>query len=260
MNDEPLDITVKPGIDWVRPLRYLWRGPWLVLHLVLALPVVLWVIARDDDGGPRARAATHFWAATLCRIFGIRVQTHGQRCSDPVLVVANHVSWLDIMVLDAVWALSFVAKAEIRRWPVVGWVAAIGGSVFHHRGSGESRDRVSQALARRLASGHSVAIFPEGRTGPGDRVLPFHGRLFSAAVEVGCPIQPVAIRYSRGTQRTDDIPFRGEESFVTNFLRVLGEPPTVAELHFLAPIDPDGQGRRDMARAAQSEVAAIVDS
>jgi 1-acyl-sn-glycerol-3-phosphate acyltransferase len=252
-------------VDWLRPLRYLWRLPWLLAHLFVGLPVVLILIStgrkrRLKSGNTQAQAATHWWAREICRVFGMGIKVHGRHCPNPALVVANHVSWLDPMVLDADWALSFVAKAEIDSWPVIGTVARVGGSVFHHRGCTDSRDRVTGAMTERLLKGDSVAIFPEGRTGPGDRVLTFHGRLLSAAVDAGCPIQPVAIRFSRDGKRVDSIAFAENENLASNFFRILGEPAMLAELHYLAPIHPDGQGRRDMARTAQAEVAAIVES
>ncbi len=251
-------------VDWMRPLRYLWRAPLFVLHAFIALPITLAIIRygknrRDRDGRRLDHAAMAWWAAGTVRLCGLRSRTVGAPLPHPVLLVANHVSWLDIMVIHSQVGAGFVAKAEIARWPLVGYMAKAGESVFHRRGSGSSQQAVVEALTERLQVGGSVAIFPEGRTGPGVPVLPFHGRLLAAAVASGTPIQPVAIRYERAGRYHRTIAFRPGEPFLVNFLRILGGPPATVEIHFLAPIEPEGVGRRDIAQQARAAVVEIVE-
>src|SRR3546814_2025586 len=93
-------------------------------------------------------------------------------------------------------------------------------------------------MLARLRSGHSVGVFPEGRTGHGDEVGPFHARIFLAAVEAGAPVQPVALRYGADASAQTIVAFRPKESFLANFLRLIGEPPRVVEVVFLQPIVP----------------------
>lgn len=256
--------TAAAGVDWIRPLRYLWRVPLFVLHAFLALPITLAVIRygknrRDRHGRRLDHAAITWWSAGAVRVCGLRTRRFGEPLPHPVLLVANHVSWLDIEVIHSQIAAGFVAKAEIARWPLVGYMAKAGESVFHRRGSGASQQAVVEALTERLQVGGSVAIFPEGRTGPGIPVLPFHGRLLAAAVAAGAPIQPVAIRYERAGRYHDAIAFRSGEPFLVNFLRILGGPPATAEIHFLEPIAPEGMGRRDIAQQARAAVVEIVE-
>src|SRR5690606_36498168 len=126
------------------------------------------------------------------------------------------VSWLDIETLHAVRAASFVAKAEIARWPLVGWLAAQAGTIFHKRGDNDSLARVMATMCQRLRAGSSVAVFPEGGTGRGDRLRPFHARIFQVAVDTGVPIQPVAILYGRDGRMDLNVPFRAGEKFLPN--------------------------------------------
>jgi 1-acyl-sn-glycerol-3-phosphate acyltransferase len=265
MNGDRANTAESGGIDWLRPLRYLWRVPVFALHVLISLPITLALIStgrarRLANGETQAHRAIRWWSNGACRIFGIRVSALGDPAPHPALLVANHVSWMDIEVIHSQRAVGFVAKSEIRRWQLVGFMAAMGETVFHQRGCGSSLERVVNAITERLEGGHSVAIFPESRTGPGDRVLPFHGRLLAAAVTARCPVQPVAIRFHRHGQRNASIPFAPDENFVVNVLRVLGDAPSEAEVHSLEPIIPDGQGRRDMANRAREEIAEIVDA
>ena len=238
--------------------------PLLALHASISLPVTLVVVARGyrAEGAARARAnrAVHWWSRTLLRIFGITVVRKGQPLPEPVLLVANHSSWADIEVIHAEVPAGFVAKAEIARWPIIGFMAKVGGSVFHHRGSGSSGARVVEAMAQRLREGRSVAIFPEGRTGPGRPVLPFHGRLLQAAIDTDTPIQAVAIRFVRNGDYDGSIAFRDGENFVQSVLRMLGQPPAIAELHFLEPRTAAGEGRSELARALRQQVVSVVEA
>ncbi len=263
MNGRHIETTT-PGVDWMRPARYLWRLPLFTLHAVLALPLTLALIRygrnrRVRSGRRLDHTAIARWSGGMVRLCGLRTRTFGRPLTDPVLLVANHVSWLDIEVIHSRVAAGFVAKAEIERWPVVGYMAKAGGTVFHRRGSGASQQQVVEAMTERLRAGGSVAIFPEGRTGPGVPVMPFHGRLLQAAVAAEVPIQPVAIRFQRDGRYHEAIPFRDGEPFLVNFLRILGEPAGDVEVHFLEPLRLDGQGRSDLAREARTRIAAIVE-
>lgn len=244
------------------PLRLVLRVPLLAVHVLLALPFTLLIVAQGHAAeGYRRRwseAATGWWSGTMLRIFGFNIEVKGRPQPHPVVLLANHVSWADIELIHSQMAAGFVAKAEIARWPLVGFMSKIGGSVFHQRGQRSSQERVTEALAEKLRAGRSIAIFPEGRTGPGRPVLPFHGRLLQAAVETATPIQAVAIEFLRDGQYAADIPFKAGESFGASLLRMLGQPPTIARIHFLDSRSPDA-GRTALARWAQQTVAQVIE-
>ena len=119
------------------------------------------------------------------RIFGFRLRRFGTPLPDPAMFVANHVSWVDIEMLHSQRMMGFVAKQEIRGWPLVGWLTARGETIFHQRGSQESMGGVMHAMLARLQAGRPVGVFPEGRTRDGSEVGPFHARIFQPAVRSG---------------------------------------------------------------------------
>jgi len=195
-----------------------------------------------------------WWARNTCRIFGLRRRVSGGFSDDPVLIAANHISWIDILLLHGISPMGFVAKAEIERWPLAGWVARFGDTVFHHRGSHNSASNVSEEMSRRLREGRKVAIFAEGGILPGNGIKRFHARLFSAAIESGTPVQPVMLRYFLSGRPYHDITFRPGESFIANIFRLLRQPICTAEVQILPVIPPRGKQRRDLAKEAQAAV------
>lgn len=222
-------------------LRYIYRVPLLLLHVIagvlLAILLLNPVVRRLFSRSPESRLIP-WWSRLFLRIFGVRLRILGTFDEPVALVVANHLSWLDIVVLHSARLMAFVAKAEIRRWPLVGWMASRAGTIYHRRGSPDSLRAVSEAMERRLENGWSAALFPEGRVGDGKTILPFHGRLFQCAVATGKPVKPVALRYveSDGSINTST-PFRRREPFLANLFRLMGRSRTVAELHFCPSLD-----------------------
>ena len=249
-----------PATDWIRPLRYLVRVPGLLLHLLVSLPLTLVAVTIAGDrwrlaSGERVdHRLIRWWSGALARVFGFRVSSSGEQVPGAVLLVANHLTWLDIELIHSRRMACFVAKSEIERWPFVGWLTKRAGTIFHRRGSTESLGAVQQVMVERLHQGLAVAVFPEGGTGPGDHVRTFHARIFQAAIDAQVPAQPVALKFTRDGALNASVAFRPRESFMGNFLRVLGEPPTHAEVIFLEPVAPDPAGRRRMAEACRSQI------
>ncbi len=243
----------------MRPFRFTVRLALLLVHVVVGIPLTVLCFNRVGraihvGGRTLEEFMLNAWSRGACRIFGIRLAVEGAPAPAPVLIVSNHISWLDIEVLHGCAAMGFVGKAEIRGWPIVGRLAAIGGTIFHERGSRHSADDVASALAERLKQGRRVAIFPEGGILPGDHVKTFHARLFKAAVETGSPVQPVMLRYVRGGRRDPGVGFHRHEHFVGNIGRLLARPGCTAEVRFMAPMASEGQPRRTLADAARQQV------
>ena len=233
----------------------------LLWHLLVHLPLTLLSITpltagvRVPGGERLDHRMIRAWSAGLMRVFGFRLRRVGTPLPGGVMFVANHVSWVDIEVLHSQRMMGFVAKREISQWPVVGWMAARGETIFHARGSTESLGGVLHEMLSRLRAGRSVGVFPEGGTRGGREIGPFHARIFLAAVEAGVPVQPVALKYGEGASAQTVVAFGPRESFVANFFRLLGEPARVAEVHFLAPILPgDTDGRRRIADQARQRI------
>ena len=243
-------------------LRFTFRTVLLIGVLLFLLFPTLMLINHyrrlDEDAGSRKADIVGVWLGTkLAWLFGVGVQISGEPVDGAVLIAANHISWLDIPVLHSACAMGFVAKAEIEHWPVFSYIARTGSTIFHQRGSHDSAVGVSSLMAQRLEQGRAIAIFPEGGIKPGSSIRVFHARMFRAAVDVGCPVQPVMIRYMRDGHKDDAISFREGESMMMNFARMLARPAAVAELHFLPVIDARNKPRRVLADAAR---AAVVSS
>lgn len=259
-----IDTTTVSDRDLLRPLRYLWRVPLVLLHVVLGILLCSIILSWNQNvvmangREPFAHRMIRLWSTGLLRIFGLRPRRFGQPLRDPVLFVANHTSWIDITMLHSQRAVCFVAKAEIAGWPLVGWLARSGGTIFHRRGNNHSLSTVMQAMVNRMRAGRSVAVFPEGGTGYNGVLKVFHARIFQAALDAAAPVQPVALRFVRDGRRVTDAGFREGESFLQNIVRMLGEPPMDAEVHFLAQIAATPDARRRMADQAHERIAAAL--
>lgn len=246
--------------DPLRAFRFAIRAPLLLLHLLLGLPLTLLAInpltARWHlASGERVdHFAIRLWSRLMMRIFGFRVRRFGTPLPGAAFFVANHVCWIDIVLMHSQRMLGFVAKAEISRWPLIGWLASRAGTIYHHRGNNESLHGVMHQMLERLHSGQAVGVFPEGRTTDGSEVRTFHARIFQPAVLAEAPVQPVALRYGQGGNAQTVIAFGPGESFFANFLRLLGEPGRVAEVHFLAPVQPSADGRRRLAQTCRERI------
>ncbi|RXR05897.1 lysophospholipid acyltransferase family protein [Pseudoxanthomonas composti] len=247
-----------------RTLRYLTRVPLLLVHVLVMLPLLLLTMVPVWAGLPVAGTtlkawSVQRWSTALMRIFGFRLRQVGQPLPGAVMFVANHVSWVDITLLHSRRMMGFVAKREIRSWPVIGWLAVRGETIFHQRGSTESLDGVMGAMVQRLREGRPVGVFPEGRTRDGSEVGPFHARIFQPAVEAGVPVQPVALIYGAGASAQSVVAFGPRESFFANFLRLLGEPARETTVVFLPPVTAaDTEGRRRMADTARARIIAAM--
>lgn len=196
----------------------------------------------------------------LCRVTVEQVDKGGDvPVLEHALIVANHVSWLDIFVINALHPCRFVAKAEIRAWPVLGWLAAAAGTVFIARGNRRELRHIFKGLVAVLQEGQRVALFPEGTTSVQGEVLPFHANLFEAAIDAKVAVQPYALSYvdARGKPHRS-VDYVGDTSFVDSLFTILEGEPVRARLQALAPIEATGAHRRELAQAAQVAVSAAL--
>lgn len=247
-------------------LRYAYRVPWLLLHTLIG--VLIGLLALNPLGRrlwrgslPPEEYLVPWWSRVFLRIFSVSVRVSGKPVPEAALFAANHVSWADIVVLDSQRQMAFVAKREIRYWPVVGWLAARAGTVFHRRGSAASLAGVGRRMSQMLAANRSVALFPEGRVGDGSRVLPFHARLFRCALDNAAPVQPVALRYlDEHGEINIKAPFRAGEPFLVSVMRLMRQRRTVAEVFFCPPLATDGtMRRRALADEARARIIEALD-
>lgn len=194
----------------------------------------------DKNDVPRRNRMLSQAAANGLRIANVRVETGEapQPPSDSLLVVSNHVSWLDILVLSTVFPSSFIAMKEIRRWPVLGKIIANCGTVFIDRSSRKEIEPVNAAIAEALETGANVCFFPEARTSLGNGVLPLKAALFQAAINSGHAIQPVALRYyGADGRRTEAVSFAAVNLLLSLWL-VVSQREITVRMDCAPPIRP----------------------
>jgi 1-acyl-sn-glycerol-3-phosphate acyltransferase len=238
-------------------LRVTLKSARLIPHLLYGLLLAAFVAVTGGRGLRRREALARHWHRDLLRILGIRLHVRGTRSIGPRLIAANHVSWLDIPVVGSLEPVRFVSKAEVRQWPLAGWLATAGGTFYLQRGAGGTRQLILE-LAHFVRGCGVGAFFPEGTTTTGENTLRFQPRLFAAAIEGGCMVQPVALRYSRARSGENVAAFVGDDDLVSNLLRLMREPGLDVEITFCTPIQPHGMDRSQLALAAQTAVRRII--
>jgi 1-acyl-sn-glycerol-3-phosphate acyltransferase len=239
--------TLHALAKFLRVLGWVIRGYWQVHRVFPTL--------SDDQ---RARAV-EVWARGMLAIMGIEVRVKGHPAKGPVLMAANHISWLDILVIHGACHCRFVAKSEIRAWPLVGALTTGGGSLYIERTSNRDAMRVVHQMAEALQQGDVLAVFPEGGTGDGITLLPFHANLLQAAISVDAPIQPIALQFiDAQTQQVSLAPcYRDDDTLLSSLWRTLCAPPLLAQVRYGEKQFAEGRNRREWAQDLQTTVAQL---
>jgi len=240
-------------------LRVWWRVARTGLHVLEGWIVVTAVFPLVGAGGRAALVRS--WFKRLLAIYAIEPTiAGGVPAARSALIVANHVSWLDIAVLNAVLPARFVAKLEVRSWPLIGALARRAGTLFIRRGCVSDARRVGEQVSEALLRGERIAVFPEGTSTSGDCVLPFSSSLFQPAVTARAMVQPVAIRYrANDDTRCDAAAYYGERSFVGSLIAICAAEPFRAQLVFCDPITASTADRRALALEAHAAIRATLD-
>jgi 1-acyl-sn-glycerol-3-phosphate acyltransferase len=230
----------------------------VTLHLAAGLATCALVFPWAGSG--LRQRLTRRWSRRLLGICRVTLEpAPGPAALEHALLVANHVSWLDIFVINSLHPCRFVAKAEIRAWPVLGWLAAAAGTVFLSRGHRRDLRHIFKGIVSVLQQGGRVAFFPEGTTALQGTLLPFHANLFEAAIDARVAVQPCALAYLDAKGGFHAAVEYGEgTTFVASLFAILSGPPVRARLACLAPIDASGAHRRELAQAAHDAVAGAL--
>lgn len=174
-----------------------WRGVWrlcrAMAHVGHGMVIVATRFGRID--AVARMALVRWWSAKFLRLLGVTLIEQGTPRPGAKLLVANHISWLDILAIDAVAPARFVSKSEVRHWPALGWLATASGTLYIERQRPRDALRVVHQMAEALQAGDTLAVFPEGTTGDGHALLPFHANLLQGAIATATPVQPVALRF-----------------------------------------------------------------
>ena len=218
-------------------LKLGWKVLRLNLHLVSGVILAHFYLRNGIHKQQTASAHYLKWNRGVCNIFHATISTHGSMQSEATLYVMNHISWFDIPVLASQQPLHFLSKAEVKSWPLIGWLADRAGTLFIQRGRHGAAQQSLEEITGCLQSGGSVVIFPEGTTTDGKNVRKFHGRLLQAAIDAQVKIQPIALRYPHKQGVNPNVPYIGEMTFMDSLLGLTRANPLDVELYFLPPID-----------------------
>jgi len=239
----------------VNSLRAGWRLLRALWHAIGGWFTILIVFPRRSQ--PERNAIVQAWSQRMLRILGIPLQVHGEPpARGPVLLVANHLSWLDILVLHAARHCRFVSKSDVKHWPLIGTLATGGGTLYIERENRRDAMRVVHHMRESLVAGEIVAVFPEGTTGDGSALLPFHANLIQAAISADAPVQPVALRFvdaATGANSAGPL-YLDDDTLVASLWRTLAGAPFVAEVRFGAPQKAEGRDRRRWAEDLREAV------
>jgi 1-acyl-sn-glycerol-3-phosphate acyltransferase len=234
------------------------RGLWHVL-------VGMWTIYfRFPQLSPEQREMrVQAWALQFLALWGIHLRVQGQPVpSGPALMVANHISWLDILVIHAARHCRFVSKSDIREWPLVGMLATGAGTLYIERTSRKDALRMVKDMADAMRNGDVVAIFPEGTTSDGCDLLPFHANLIQSAIQAQAPVQPMSLQFIDNQSR--EITFApcyiGDDTLIGSMWRTLKAPGITAVVHFGDLQHANGRDRRTWAHDLREEVIRLRDT
>lgn len=235
-------------------LRMLRRALVLGPHILLGVLLTPLTLTRQPSGNRRTHPhVTSWWHSRLADILGVRITVSGHRPTPPALLASNHVSWLDIVVLGGLTHTDFLSKAEVRRWPVVGWLAARSGTLFIRRGQGET-GAINGRIAERLREDGLMTLFPEGTTTDGSEVRPFFSRLFAAAIDTGTDVVPVTLRYHIEGEFDPIAPYTDHQSLAANLHGLMGRAKTQVHVVFGEPITLRDHTRREVAELARKQI------
>ncbi|MGZ8250338.1 lysophospholipid acyltransferase family protein, partial [Methylomagnum sp.] len=188
-----------------------------VIAVAAVMPGLRLLLGRR--AAPLNEAIVRRWNGAVCRILNLRLRVNGRLDPNARLIVANHISWLDIIALGSQWPCQFVAKEDVADWPVMGYLAKGIGTLFVRRGDADQTAATAEQMVWRLRQGKRLMLFPEGTTTTGEKVLRFHGKLFMPAQLAGVGVQAVALCYLDEAGKV--APFVGDDEFLPHLLGVL---------------------------------------
>lgn len=235
-------------------------GAWRLLRTVAHVLHGTWVAWREFGAASEAVRCAHiqWWSAKLLHVLGVQLRPMGRFEAGPQLIVANHISWLDIAAIHAVCPQArFVSKSDVKEWPLLGWLIGSAGTLFIERASKRDALRVVHQMAAALQAGDTVAVFPEGTTGTGHTLLPFHANLLQAVLPGATPVQPVVLRYAEpGHAVSPAVAFVGDTTLVGSIWSVVCARGLSVEVEVLPRQPSEGLDRRAVSALVSEQIAA----
>ena len=232
----------------------------LLLHLAHGVLTTALILPRLSETQREQRVQR--WSAKFLWILNVQVTRHGQiphASTNKTLFIANHISWIDIWAIKQGHTVNFVAKSEVRDWPIIGWLAEKTGTLFIERARRQDTGRTANGMEQGLRDMKCLCLFPEGTTTNGTELKPFKTGLLQAVINAEGTMQPVAIRYPNpdGTPNTA-IAYDGDITLLQSLRTVLKQKKIVVELHFAPPIPAGDKERRHLSHQARHAIASLL--
>jgi len=230
---------------FLRPYRIAALVAWSALLAVLSIP---YQVKGGWSGIRGLNRLAHLWNKGVAKILNLRVTISGEMPRVPGgVVVSNHVSYLDIVTHGSILPVRYSPKADIAKWPVLGWYIGLSRPIWTDRESKQASIKTSKEFAQTVQKGMYLIVYPEGTSTDGKSgILPFKSTSFEAAIDADAPVIPVLIRYTAG-RNEPEIPWYGDMTFLPHAWKLLGSPSLEARVRFLRPIVPAGRSRKELA-------------
>ena len=241
-------------------MRKLYRSILLILLLLIGIVLTVIFLRNTIPTSGITSTIIRTWLGITARVLGVRVKSFGQPLSEKTLFVANHISWLDILILGGLVPIHFLSKHEVKTMPLFGWLATRAGTLYIKRGNKASASEASCEITAALKQKHNSLIFAEGTTTDG-HIKKFHSRMLQSAIDAQAMVQPVAIFYPRKNPDSGEIElnpttlFIGDTGIGESFGNIARSSHTDVEVHFLTPINSNGLSRDEIAQHAFDEVS-----
>lgn len=238
-------------------LRTLWRGAVLCLYLALGLLQIFYYRLRHGPRwylAPQGMQEIQRWMQRTSGLLGVQVTQYNRPQLQRTLFVANHVSFLDIIVIASIVPVRYLSKHTVAYWPIIGTLTKQTGTVFIKRGQRSLIHRTVEALDTALRETRPLVIFPEGTTGPGDHVKKFHTGLLQAAIDSQATVQAIGLRYLRHGNIDRTAAYIDKDNFVLKLLAIMAQPATQVQVHFCEPLLPSQQSRQTLAHIARNQI------
>ena len=244
-------------------IRLLIRSILLVLLIIIGILITIIFLRNKRQPNSLADTVAGNWLGAAAWLLGVRIKTSGKALPERTLFVANHISWLDILILGHLLPVHFLSKHEVKEMPVIGWLATRAGTLYIKRGNSNSLSGASSEITDALKQQHNCLVFAEGTTTDG-HIKRFHSRIMQSAIDAEAMVQPVAIffpvtnpetrrqRINPATLFLDDMPIG------KSFRLIAREPHIDVEVHYLEPINSSGKRRDEIARHAYDEVVEAI--
>jgi len=247
-------------------IKKIYRLLRIIAHVLWGVLLAIYYLDNNRKLSEKEQQIVREWNRRFLKLMNIETRVHGDVHPGNHLMVANHISWKDIVLLNSIYTTRFVAKSEIARWPLVGWLSNKVGTLFVKRGNISDIRRLNEQIAKLMIDGEKVTLFPEGATGEGGEISHLYPGLFqsvidtqeAAAFESPVGVQPIVIIYKVDEQLSPDIPFTGNTHILENLWSILNYQHITADIYFTPAIDSQNTTRKLLSQQSHQQMQEVL--